>query len=168
MSADVGEAAPDFELPAAPGRTVRLREPLEDGPVVLLFFPLAYSEVCTRELCAVRDEWSRWRESGAAVLAISVDSPFVTERLREEHDLPFPVLSDFNREVIGRYGVVDPDLHGLREVAIRSAFVVDRDGRIAYRWTADEPGEEPPYDEVLDAVGEVGGAGGVTTTGRER
>lgn len=152
MSVTTGEPAPDFELPRSPGETVRLHDELADGPVVLLFFPLAFSSVCTRELCTVRDDWSRWRDLNASVLAVSVDSPFVTERFREEHDLPFPVLSDFNRTVSESYGVLQEDLMGLRGVAKRSAFVVAPDGTIRYRWVTDDPGEEPPYEEVLAAA----------------
>lgn len=155
MTVEVGDRAPAFELPAAPGEAVRLRDRLEAGPVVLLFFPLAFSRVCTEEMCAVRDDWSRWRDLGARVLGISVDSPFVTDRFRRENELPFPVLSDFNREVIRRYGVVTEDFYGLRGVARRSAFVVDRDGRVTYRWIADDSGQHPPYDDVARAVAEL-------------
>lgn len=155
MTVDIGDRAPPFELPAAPGETVRLRDELERGPAVLLFFPLAFSSVCTDEMCAVRDDWSRWSEPGARVLAVSVDSPFVTDRFRREHELPFPVLSDFNREVVRRYGVVEEDMHGLRGVAKRSAFVVDEDGSVAYRWVADDADEHPPYEELARAVREL-------------
>lgn len=152
MSVEVGDSAPPFELPSAPGETVRLRDDLERGPAVLLFFPLAFSGVCTEEMCAVRDDWSRWEGLGARVLGISVDSPFVTDQFRREHELPFPVLSDFNREVIRRYGVVEEDMHGLRGVAKRSVFVVDADGSVAYRWVADDADQHPPYEEVARAV----------------
>lgn len=152
MGAKTGDRAPRFELPAAPGETVSLAEELGEGPAVLLFFPLAFSRVCTREMCAFRDDWERWEETGARMLAISVDSPFVTSRFREELELPFPVLSDFNRTAAEAYGVLEDDMMGLRGVAQRAAFVVDRDGKVVYRWVADDAGQEPDYEAVNRAV----------------
>lgn len=145
-----GDSSPSFTLPERPGSDVTV-EPGE-RPVVLLFFPLAFSSVCTRELCTVRDEWDRWREVGADVYAISVDSPFVTSRFREEHDLPFPVLSDFNRDVTGRFGVLCEDFYGLRGVAKRAAFVIDPGGTIVYDWVSEDADLEPDYDRIRDVV----------------
>lgn len=93
MSVRTGDRAPGFALPAAPGEVVDVGEAIGRRPVVLLFFPLAFSAVCTREMGSVRDDWSRWEDLDAAVYAISVDSPFVTRKFRDEHDLPFRVLS---------------------------------------------------------------------------
>lgn len=150
MSVRTGDRVPAFALPDRPGHEVRV----EPGgrPVVLLFFPLAFSSVCTRELSAVRDDWEAWRELGADVYAISVDSPFVTARFREEHGLPFPVLSDFNRDVAGRFGVLYEEFCGLRGVAKRAAFVVAPDGRIAWDWVSEDADLEPDYATIRDAV----------------
>lgn len=145
-----GDRAPEFTLPEAPGRTVTVGP--SERPAVLLFFPLAYSSVCTRELCAVRDDWAAWRELDADVVAVSVDSPFVSARYRAEHALPFPVLSDFNRDVASAFGVVYEDFYGLRGVAKRSVFVIEPGGRVAYDWVTEDADVEPDYEAVRSAV----------------
>jgi peroxiredoxin len=148
VTLQTGDGAPAFALPDRPGHDVRVAP--SDRPAVLLFFPLAFSSVCTREMCTVRDGWAAWRD--ADVYAISVDSPFVTARWREEHGLPFPVLSDFNREVAGRFGVLYEDFYGLRGVAKRAAFVLDPGGRIVYDWVTDDADVEPDYAAIVAAV----------------
>lgn len=152
MTVQSGDPAPRFALPSRPGHVVDVGAAIGERPVVLLFFPLAFSLVCTAELCAVRDDWSAWRDLGADVYAISVDSPFVTDRLREELELPFPVLSDFNRDVARRYGGLYDEYFGLHGVAKRAVFVIGRDGRVAWEWIAEDSGLEPPYDEIRAAV----------------
>lgn len=152
MSVRTGDVAPGFALPAAPGEIVDVGATIGERPVVLLFFPLAFSSVCTREMGSVRDDWGRWKELDAAVYAISVDSPFVTRRFSEENDLPFPVLSDFNREVSRRYDVLYEEYFGLEGVAKRSAFVVGPDGRVAYDWVSERDDVEPDYEAVRAAV----------------
>ncbi len=151
----MGERAPSLALPAAPGEVIDLADHLGREKVVLLFFPLAFSSVCTRELCTVRDDWRRWRDVRARVFAISVDSPFVTSRFRESERLPFPVLSDFNREAGRAYGVLYEEYFGLHGVAKRSVFVIASDGRVAYAWVSDDDAVEPDYDAVIGAVAEA-------------
>ena len=150
MTLQVGDSAPAFSLPDRPGSEVRVEPAVR--PAVLLFFPLAFSSVCTRELCAVRDDWAAWRELDADLYAISVDSPFVTARYRREHDLPFAVLSDFNRDVAGAFGVLYEDFYGLRGVAKRAAFVLAPGGRIVYDWVSEDADLEPDYEAVRAAV----------------
>jgi len=147
-----GDTAPGFSLPQAPGQHVDVGDLFGNEKVVLLFFPLAFSSVCTSELCAFRDRWDEFVDLDAHVFAISVDSPFVTDRFRREQDLPFPVLSDFNRDVAERYGVLYDDLLGLEGVGKRSVFVIGENGRVSYRWVSEDPGVEPDYDEVREAV----------------
>ncbi|HET6638023.1 MAG TPA: redoxin domain-containing protein, partial [Gemmatimonadota bacterium] len=118
--------------------------------------PLAFSSVCTEEMCAVRDDWSAWTELEADVFGISVDSPFVTRRFREELGLPFPLLSDFNHDVGAAYGVLYEDYFGLRGVARRAAFVVGTDGRIAYAWVSERDDVLPDFGEVKAAVRDAG------------
>lgn len=152
MSVRTGDRAPAFALPAAPGEVVDVGRAIGERPVVLLFFPLAFSSVCTSEMCAVRDDWGRWEELDAEVYAISVDSPFVARRFREEHGLPFPVLSDFNKEVSRRYGVLYEEYFGLRGVARRAAFVVGSKGLVVYDWVSERDDVEPDYEALRTAV----------------
>jgi peroxiredoxin len=152
MTVREGDVAPGFTLPMAPGEEVDLDEHLGREPVVLLFFPLAFSPVCTTELCAFADRWDELQELDARFFAVSVDSPFVTARFRENEGIPFPVLSDFNRDVSETYGVLYEELLGLHEVAKRAVFVIGEDGTVMYRWVTEDPGVEPDYDAVEGAL----------------
>lgn len=152
----VGSPAPEFSLPPAPGpERVTLSEH-RGGPVVLLFFPLAFSGVCTDELCRVAEDWSRWEEVGATVLGISVDSPFVSRKFAEETGVPFPILSDFNKEASEAWGVLYPEFFGLKGVAKRSVFVVDGRGQVAWAWVTEDADVLPPFEEILEAVEGLG------------
>lgn len=152
MSVYVGDVAPGFSLPMAPGEEVDVSEYLGREPVVLLFFPLAFSPVCTTEMRTFVRRLDELQALDARVFALSVDSPFVTARFREDVGIPFPVLSDFNREVSETYGVLYEELLGLHDVAKRSVFVVGSDGEVAYRWVTEDPGVEPDYDAVEVAL----------------
>jgi peroxiredoxin len=152
MPLTIGDEAPRFSLPAEPGEIVDVGSRMGERPVVLLFFPLAFSSVCTEELCTVRDSWEEWAALEADVFGISVDSPFVTRRFREELGLPFPLLSDFNHDVGAAYGVLYEDYFGLRGVARRAAFVVGPDGRIVYAWVSDRDDVLPDFRAVREAV----------------
>ncbi|HEY7530718.1 MAG TPA: redoxin domain-containing protein [Gemmatimonadota bacterium] len=152
MTVVEGDSAPAFALPPRPRETVNVGEHLGRDRVVLLFFPLAFSSTCTAEMCRMRDDWDTWRALDARVFGITVDSPFVTERFRQAERLPFPILSDFNRDVATRYGVLYEELLGLRGVPKRAVFVIGRDGRVAWRWVSESAGVEPPYEEIRAAV----------------
>ena len=150
MAVQKGDSAPAITLPARPKEMVEV--PIGQEKVVLLFFPLAFSPVCTDEMCQMRDSWSEWEALDAKVLGISVDSPFVTDRFRSEEKIPFDLLSDFNKVVSSTYGVLHEDLIGLKGVAKRSAFVIDADGKVAYAWVTDDPRVQVPFDEVKAAL----------------
>lgn len=119
---------------------------------MLLFFPLAYSSVCTTELCTIRDRWSDFETLDAVVLGISIDSPFVAERFRRDEGLPFPLLSDFNRDVSRAYGVLYDDFYGLKDVTKRAVLVIGTDGVIHTAWVSEDADIEPDYDAILEAV----------------
>ncbi|HEX6913094.1 MAG TPA: redoxin domain-containing protein [Longimicrobium sp.] len=155
MALEPGHAAPDLILPSADGnRPTPLAEQWKDGPVVLLFFPLAFTDTCTAEMCAVRDDMGAYTALDARVVAVSVDSPWVLDRYRREIGADYLFLSDFNREAIQAYDVVrkTPVGPGLMGVSERAAFVIGRDGRIRYSWSSTTPGLLPPFDEIKHAL----------------
>lgn len=152
MPVRTGDRAPGFELPHKPGETVNVGDAIGSEPVVLLFFPLAFSSVCTDEMCQVRDGWNDWASLGAKVFGISVDSPFVTDKFRTELEIPFPILSDFNREVAQQYDALHDDLFGLKGVTKRAVFVIGKDGSVVYDWVSDDPGTMPDLDAARAAL----------------
>ena len=154
MSVQISDKAPAFELPEAPGQLVDVGAQFGTAPVVLLFFPLAFSPVCTTEFCTIRDDWSSWTDLGAKVFGISIDSPFVAQKFKEAEGLPFPLLSDFNKEVAAQYGALHEDLMGLKGVAKPSAFVINPDGDIVYAWVSEDPGVQVDFDAIKAAVEE--------------
>jgi peroxiredoxin len=152
MSVRQGDRAPGFTLPARPGEKEDVGASIGRDKVVLLFFPLAFSPVCTDEMCGLRDGWDQWKSLDAKIFGISVDSPFVTAKFRDELKIPFPILSDFNREVARTYDVLHEELAGLQGVAKRAAFVIDTDGTVVYDWVSDDPKQMPDFDAVKAAV----------------
>ncbi|HWQ17968.1 MAG TPA: peroxiredoxin [Sulfolobales archaeon] len=147
----VGEKAPDFELLDTTLKKRSLSEFLAKGRfVVLAFFPGAFTEVCTREMCTFRDRMARLDNLDAEVIGISVDSPFALRVFKEVNRLNFTLLSDYNREVIEKYGVVLPDLLGLglKRLAKRALFIIDPKGVVVYKWVSEDPRVEPDYNEV--------------------
>lgn len=149
MKMSVGDRVEPFTLPYEAGQTIDLADHLGRERIVLLFFPFAFTSVCTAEFCRIRDDWSAFDALHAVVLGISVDSPFVTSRFRAAENIPFPILSDFNRTVTGEWGVLYDGFHG---VAKRAAFVIGTDGKVAYTWVTEDAGVEPDYAELLNAV----------------
>lgn len=152
MTIRKGDRAPTFQLPQGPGDVVDMADHIGKDKVVLLFFPLAFSSVCTAELCRVTSDWIEWDALDARVFGISIDSPFVVKRFREEEGIGFPLLSDFNKTVCGEYGVLYDELVGLKGVAKRSAFVIDRGGVVVYDWVSEDSSVEPDYGEIKRAV----------------
>lgn len=151
-----GDTAPDFTAPLANGdiEEFTLSERLEDeAPVVLAFFPGAFTGVCTTEMCTFQDRLAAFNDLDATVYGVSRDSPFTLNEFREQNDLEFGLISDYNKEIIDDYELpMDFADLGVYGVAKRSVFVVDADGEIAYSWVSDDPGVEPDYDEVEAAV----------------
>ena len=124
MTIRTGDCAQGLTLAAEPGERVDLNEHIGRTKVVLLFYPFAFSGVCTVEWCTMRDDWAQWTELGAEVFGVSIDSPYVCRKFREEENIPFPLLSDFNRDLATAYDVLHDDLGGLKRVAKRAVFVI--------------------------------------------
>ena len=155
MTIRQGDAAPGFSLPAKMGEQVDVGAMIGTEKIVLLFLPFAFSPVCTDELCHFRDTWSQWEGLDAKVFGITVDSPFAVDRFREEQKIPFPILSDFNKEVCPQYGGMHDDLVGLKGVAKRSVFVIGADGKVAHSWVSEDPRVQVPFDEIKAALDNV-------------
>lgn len=157
MSIDPGQEAPDFVLPHRPGQDpVRLSDYRGDKNVVLLFFPLAWSSVCTTEMCTTRDAYSEYADLDAEVLGVSVDSPFTLQAWASDQGIQFPLLSDFNKQASKVYDVLYEDLLGLHGVSKRAAFVVDKQGKIRYSEVCATPGDLPDTDAILGTLKSLG------------
>lgn len=155
MALSVGTTAPDFTLKSA-GKDglvdISLSENFGKSPTVLLFFPLAFTGVCTQEMCDVTAGLGRYADLGAAVLAVSVDSPFAQEAWAKKESIGIPLLSDLNKQVIKAYDVVFPGLAGIGDTAARAAFVIDKSGVIQYAEQTPSPKEIPDFDAIEAAL----------------
>ncbi|HSG82336.1 MAG TPA: redoxin domain-containing protein [Gemmatimonadota bacterium] len=151
----VGQPAPHFALDASSGESVSLKEHFGKGPTVLLFVPLAFTPVCTNELKMMRDDYDYYTSRGARVLGASVDSQYTLKVWADQLKLPFPLLSDFNKETAAAYGALYEELGGLRGVAKRAAFVIDKDGIIRFRWVSEDASVLPPFDDIKATVQET-------------
>ncbi|SFR36708.1 redoxin domain-containing protein [Halogeometricum limi] len=150
-----GDDAPEFTNKVANGdvEEFSLSDAVGDGPVVLAFFPGAFTPPCSNEMVALEDHIDDFEDAGASVYGVSADSPFSLNAFRDEHDLSFSLVSDMNRETISSYGLeTDIEDLGLYGVANRAVYVVDEEGEISYAWEAESPENEPDYDELVDAV----------------
>ena len=150
---NIGDKAPEFELPDADMKPRKLSE-FRGKKTILAFFPAAESPVCTAEMCALRDSLDQLRDLGANVVGISVDGPFANKFFVQNRHLNFPVLSDYRREVIKKYGIVMSKLGPMEgyDAAKRSVFILDENGKVIYRWVSDNPLVEPNYNEIKDAL----------------
>ena len=155
MSVDVGAKAPDFTLHNQDRQDVTLSEELEKGPVVLAFFPAAFSSVCQQEMCTFRDSATDLNRVNARVLGVSTDTFFALKAWGDQHKLTFPLLSDYNKDVIRQYGVVNPDMIGLKDIAKRAVFVIDRNGVVRHREVLDDARNEPDYGKITAALAAV-------------
>ena len=152
MSVDAGTKAPDFTLPDQDRTPVTLSEELRKGPVVLAFFPAAFSGTCTKEMCTFRDALAELSRVSANVIGISTDTFFTLKAWADAQHLTFPLLSDYNKTVIRQYGVVNPDMIGLKDIAKRAVFVISSDGIVRHREVLDDARNEPDYTKVNAAL----------------
>jgi peroxiredoxin len=151
----IGDKAPDFEIPVTMTEMWKLSENIGSENIVLLFFPLAFSPPCHEEMCSIRDGFSEFKMLDATVVAVSIDSPFVLNKWKEELGLPYPLLSDFNKTVGRAYGAFHEELGPLNGVNKRAAFIIDKAGVLQYTWVSDDPGTMPDIAEIKDALDEL-------------
>ena len=151
MAADVGSKAPDFTLTNQERQPVTLSAQ-RGRPVVLAFFPAAFSWVCQKELCTFRDSMARLGQAEAQVYGISVDTFFTLKAFHDQQKLSFPLLSDFNKQAIRDYGVFNEDMIGLKGIAKRAVFVIDKDGVVRHREVLEDARNEPDYERVFSSL----------------
>ena len=150
-----GDTAPTFTATVGTSdhEPFDLEDHLGDGPVVLAFFPGAFTPPCSNEMIALQEHLGEFEAAGASLFGISADSPFSQGAFREEHGIEFDLVSDMAGDAIKAYGLEMeiPDL-GLHGIANRAVFVLDDDGTVVYNWVADDPTNEPDYEAVLAAA----------------
>jgi len=153
MALSKGQKAPDFKLYSSELKEISLGD-FKGKKVVIHFFPMAFTGVCTTQLCTMRDTFGYYDGLGAEVLAISVDSPFTLAKFKELNNYQFPLLSDFNKEVSKSYGAYyDEFVFNLKGVSKRAAFVLDEDHQIVFAQVLESAGDLPDFDAIREAIG---------------
>ena len=163
MALNVGDKAPDFELStkSAEGpKKIKLSGNLGKKNTVLLFFPMAYTGVCTKEMCEVTHELNTYTSLNADVLGISGDNPFAQAAWAEKEKITVPLLSDYEHTVARAYGIAyDSFLPqknlGMGGVAKRSAFVIDKQGVVRYAESSEDPGQLPNFEKIKGALAQL-------------
>jgi peroxiredoxin len=154
MKIQVGQKAPDFTLFNTENQAVSLRDFTGNQNVLLLFFPKAFTEVCTKEFCTIRDDIGRYNHANAAVLGISVDSVSILEKYKNELQLSFELLSDSNKDTSEDYESIYPSLTNVNEkgVSKRSAFIIDKQGVIQYLEILESAGDLPDFNAINETL----------------
>jgi glutaredoxin-dependent peroxiredoxin len=156
MALKTGDKAPDFKLYNTERAEVSLND-YKGRNLVILFYPAAFTGVCTKELCSTRDDIAFYQGIGADVIAVSVDSVFTLKKFKEDQQLNFPLLSDFNKEMSTAYDCIyNGWILGMKGVSKRSAFVVDKNGVIRYAEVLESAGDLPNFDAVKATLKEIG------------
>ncbi len=151
----IGQQAPDFHLYDSAKQKVSLSD-YRGKNVLLLFFPQAFTGTCTKELCSTRDNISTYNQANAQVFGISVDSVFTLAKYKEEQQLNFPLLSDFNKETSAAYGsLYDSFVFDMKGVSKRSAFVLDKDGVVRYAEVLESAGDLPDFAAIQQVLGSL-------------
>jgi peroxiredoxin len=153
-----GEEAPAFTATykGSDHETFDLADHLGDGPVVLAFFPGAFTPPCSNEMVALQERYDDFADAGATLFGVSADSAFSLGAFADEYDLGFDLVSDMGGDAIEAYGLsMDIADLGLYGIANRAVFVLDDDGTVTYSWVAEDPTNEPDYEELLSAVASV-------------
>ena len=155
MALQKGDQAPGFKLYSSDKEEVNL-ESYRGKNLVVLFFPQAFTGVCTTELCTIRDDIANYQNLNVDVVAISVDSPFTLDKYKADQNLNFPLLSDFNKEVSQAYGAYyDEFVFGMKGVSKRAAFVIDKEGKIQYEEVLESAGDLPNFEGIKTALNQL-------------
>ena len=158
MAISVGSKAPDFTLKSkqASGLVdVKLSDSFGKKNTVLLFFPAAFTGVCTTEMCQMSSNLAGYSGLNANVIAVSVDTPFAQEAWAQKEKIALTLASDLNKEVIKKYDVVFPMLAGVGDTAARAAFVIDKQGVVQYSEQTPTPKDLPNFDKVKETLGKL-------------
>ena len=148
MTIQPGHVAPDFTLYDSTKQAVSLSQ-YKGKNVLLLFFPLAFTSVCTAELCSIRDNLKTYEQLDAQPLGISVDSLYSLARYKTEQNLNFPLLSDFNKKVSESYGSLYNEFsYGMKGVSKRAAFLIDKNGIVQYAEVLENAGMQPDFEKI--------------------
>lgn len=152
MKIEIGQPAPDFTLYSSEKTKITLSEQ-QGHNVLLLFFPLAFTSVCTAELCLIRDNIALYNNADAKVFGISVDSPQTLARYKTDQRLNFTLLSDFNKEVSAAYGsLYEMFSLNMKGVSKRSSFVIDKKGIVRYTEVLENAGDQPDFEKVIQTL----------------
>lgn len=152
---ETGKPAPQFVLHDTDKKEISLADQL-GKTTLLLFFPLAFTSVCTKELCSVRDNMTQYNNANAQVFGISVDSPQTLAKFKAEQLLNFTLLSDFNKEASAAYGALYDSFAGwMKGVSKRSAFIIDKEGIIRYAEVLENAGELPNIEAINDILNQL-------------
>ena len=155
MALKIGDKAPDFKLQNGNKEFVQLSTFKGKSNVLILFYPLAFSSVCTTELCSVRDNMKLYNAFDAEVLGISVDSLFVQSTFKKAQNINYELLSDFNKDVSEAYGVLNENFFGMEGVSKRSAFLVDKNGEIQYAEVLEDASLVPDFKAIQAKLTEL-------------
>ena len=148
----IGEKAPEFNLLDQNNKSIGLSE-YHGRRVILVFFPAAFTGVCTEEMCQFEQSSLVSTDSDVAVLGVCADSRFANAAFAEKNEISFPILSDYTRSTIEAYGVALHDFAGMTgyTASERSVFILDEQGDVMWKWVGENPGVQPNYDEVIAA-----------------
>lgn len=151
---NIGDKVQDFTLQDTKGDELTLSKQLEDGKVLMLFFPLAFSSVCTDEMCFVRDNMKLYKSLNTNIIGVSIDSFFTLREFKKANNFPFPFVSDFNKEVSRQFGVVYEDYYGMKGVSKRSAFVINQNMIVEYAEVLEDSSMLPDFKAIQKALEE--------------
>ncbi len=157
MSIQIGQQAPEFSLFSSSKEKINLSDFKNSKNVLLLFFPQAFTGVCTKELCGVRDDIAKYSNAAAQVLAVSVDSIFTLAKFKEEQQYNFPLLSDFNKEISAAYHAIYESFTdmNMKGVSKRAAFIIDKEGIIRYAEVLESAGDVPNFTAINEMLSQL-------------